>query len=501
MGIVESQRASNRTIYAKVRLPAGVLAEHRDSAFKEHGWHWSKVGEGYIIAMPLYCARPVALSVARGEILNFSQRHFPLEVDDLRLFSPPSDSRLRAQVRRTAGGWVDLWPKRIRENKDLPIGAMHWEVAVPRSDAKSLGDRRSDHEMRARLAAGVSELPGEKFDLRKMAIYTSAEPARVVPELGAAPWKSLGFLALLVLFLLVILGGSSLVWSPVPLWTRLLGGGTAAGCLIVGGMWSTANRRSWLVRLGVIALLLVFGALLGVFGALLATKIKFVVVALPAALAVCGVYFGWVHLSALHRGVRVLWSIPVLSVTAAVSAVLGRSAVAIWLGALGVPSERIAVPGWFQFLAAAAVAISILGVAVVLGALCGWARYYGAGAGGLMAKAQAFLGVLLIALLWGLSTFAALGSLLGGVASGWESNLVDGRTPMFTSEFLYSGCLVEPDGVVEQVVVLEGSGAERWTMTVEEGEDGARTLGQATPVRSGDVDLVRTGSEDGRCKG
>lgn len=339
MGIVESQRASNRTIYAKVRLPVGVLDEHRDSAFKEHGWHWSDVGDGVLIAMPLYCARPVSLSVARGEILNFSQRHFPLEVDDLRLFSPPSDTRLRAQVRRVTGGWVDLWPTWIRSNPEVLVGAMHWEVAVPRSDAQSLAQRQNDHRTRARLAAGASELPGEKFTPRTMAIYTAAAPALVTPDLGAAPGKTLGYFALMVLFLLTILGGGGLAWSPIPLWARLAGGIAAAGCLIVAGLWATGDRRSWLVRIGVIAVMLVLGGALGAGGALLATKIEFVAVSLLIALAVCVVYFGWVHLAVLHRGVRVLWSIPVLSLIAAISAVLGRSAVAIWLGALGVPSE------------------------------------------------------------------------------------------------------------------------------------------------------------------
>lgn len=501
MGIVESQRASNRTIYAKVRLPVGVLDEHRDSAFKEHGWHWSEVGDGVLIAMPLYCARPVSLSVARGEILNFSQRHFPLEVDDLRLFSPPSDTRLRAQVRRTTGGWVDLWPRWIRRNSEIPVGAMHWEVAVPRSDAQSLEQRRSDHTTRARFAAGASGLPGEKFDPETMAIYTAASPARVTPDLSAAPGKSLGFFALIALFLLVILVGSSLAWTPVPLWARLIGGIAAAGCLGVGGLWVTGDRRSRLVRLGAIAVALVLGAALGAGGALLATQIEFVALSLAIALAVCVVYFGWVHLAVLHRGVRVLWSIPVLSLTAAISAVLGRSAVAIWLGALGIPSERVAVPGWFQFLAAAYVAGSIAGVIILLGAVCGWARYYGAGSGGLMVKAQAFLGVLLIALLWGLSTFAALVSLLGGLASGWEADLVDGRTPMFTAEFLYVGCVVEPDGVIEKAIVLEGTDGESWTMEIVGEEDGTHTLGPAAPAPSDDVEVVRAGGEDERCSG
>ncbi len=310
---METQRASNRTIYAKVRIPAGVLEEHRDSAFEEHGWHWSEVDDGVLIAMPLYCARPVSLSVARGEILNFSQRHFPLEVDDLRLFSPPSDTRLRAQVRRTTGGWVDLWPRWIRKNSEIPVGSMHWEVAVPRSEAQSLEQRRSDHTARAGLAAGASELPGEKFDPQSMAIYTPAAPARVTPDLGAAPGKTLGFFALMALFLFVILGGGSLVWSPVPLWARLVGGIAAAGCLIVGGLWATGDRRSWLVRIGVIAVMLVFGAVLGAGGALLATRIEFVATSLLIALAVCAVYFGWVHLAVLHRGVRVLWSIRLIA--------------------------------------------------------------------------------------------------------------------------------------------------------------------------------------------
>lgn len=499
---MESQRASNRTIYAKVRIPVGVLKEHRDSAFEEHGWHWSEVDDGVLIAMPLYCARPVSLSVARGEILNFSQRHFPLEVDDLRLFSPPSDTRLRAQIRRTTGGWVDLWPRWIRKNSEIPVGSMHWEVAVPRSEAQSLERRRSDHTARARLAAGASELPGEKFDPRTMAIYTPAAPAQVTPDLGAAPRKTLGFSTLMVLFLLIILVGSSLAWSSAPpWWLRLVGGIAAAVCLVVGGRWATGDRRSRLVRLGAIAVMLVFGAALGFGGALLAKQIEVVVVSLLIALVVCVVYFGWVHLAVLHRGVRVLWSIPVLSLTAAISAVLGRSAVAIWLGDLGVPSEGVAVPGWFQFLAAAAVAGSIAGVVILLGSLCGWARYYGAGSGGLMVKAQAFLGVLLIALLWGLSTFAALVSLLGGVASGWETDLVEGRTPLFTSEFLYVGCVVEHDGAAERLIVLEGVGGESWTMEIVEEEDESSALGPAAPAPSGDVEVVRAGGEDGRCGG
>ena len=127
------------------------------------------------------------------------------------------------------------------------------------------------------------------------------------------------------------------------------------------------------------------------------------------------------------------------------------------------------------------------------------ARYYGAGAGGLMVRAQAFLGVLLIALLWGVSTLGALVALLGGVATGWEKDLVEGRTPMFTSEFLYVGCVVEPDGVVESAVILEGTGGESWTMEVVGEDGGPRTLGPAEPVPSGDAEIVRAGGEDERC--
>jgi len=496
---VESQKASNRTIYAKVRLPAGILDAHRDRAFEEHGWHWTEADDGVLIAMPLYCARRASLSVARGEILNFSQRHFPLEVDDLRLFSPPSDTRLRVQIRRTAGGWVDLWPKWIRENSDILVGAMQWEVSVPRSEAQSLGQRRNDHNARASFAAGASQLPGEEFDQRTMALYTTAAPARVVPDLSAAPGRALGFFALVVLFLLAVVGGGSLAWSVAPLWARALGGGAAAVCVIFGGLWATGDRRSWLVRIGVVTVMLVFGAAVGAGGALLAAQIELVAVSLLAALAVCVLYFGWVHLIVLHHGARLLWSIPVLSLVAAISALLGRSAVAIWLGALGVPSEKIAVPGWFQFLVAGYVAGAIAGVIILLGALCGWARYYGVGAGGLMVKAQAFLGVLLIALLWGVSTLGALVALLGGVATGWEKDLVEGRTPMFTSEFLYVGCVVEPDGTAESAVILEGTGGENWTMEVVGKGDGPRTLGPAVPAPSGDTEIVRAGGEDERC--
>src|SRR5699024_4607801 len=166
---------------------------------------------------------------------------------------------------------------------------------------------------------------------------------------------------------------------------------------------------------------------------------ELVEVSLLAALAVCVLYFGWVHLIVLHHGARMLWSIPLLSLVAAISALLDRSAVAFWPGVLGVPSETVAAPVWFPLLFAAYVAGATAGVIILLGALCGWARYYGVGAGGLMVKAQAFLGVLRIALLWGVSTLGALVALLGGVATGWEKDLVEGRTPMFTSEFLYVG--------------------------------------------------------------
>lgn len=116
-----------------------------------------------------------------------------------------------------------------------------------------------------------------------------------------------------------------------------------------------------------------------------------------------------------------------------------------------------------------------------------------------MVRAEAFLGVLLIALLWGASTFAVLVTLLDGVASGWEADLVEGRTPLFTSEFLYVGCVVEPDGAAERIVVLEGAGGESWTMEVVGEEGGPRTLGPAAPAPSSDVEVIRDGGEDERC--
>ena len=70
---------------------------------------------------------------------------------------------------------------------------------------------------------------------------------------------------------------------------------------------------------------------------------------------------------------------------------------------------------------------------------------------------------------------------------------------MFTSEFLYVGCVVEPDGVVESAVILEGTGGESWTMEVVGEDGGPRTLGPAEPVPSGDAEIVRAGGEDERC--
>lgn len=483
-----------------MRLPEGVLVEHRNSAFAERGWHWSEVDDGLVIAMPIYCARRVSLSVARGEIQSFSQQHFPLVIDDLRLFSPPSDTRLRAQVRRTAGGWVDLWPEWFRKNSEVSVGAMQWEVAVARSEAPTVAQRRSDNGSRARLAAGASELPGEVFDPETMEIYTAAAPAKVTPELSVSPRKSLGFILITVVSLLAITGGSALAWSPVTLWARFLGGAVAAALVVVAGLWATGDRQFWWARAGVIAVMFVFGALVGAGAAMLSTHIDTVVKSFLIALVVCVVYFGWVHLVVLHRGIRGIWSIPLLSLIAAVSAVLGRSAVAVWLGDFGVPSENVAVPGWFHLLAAGYVGGALVGVVILLGSLCGWARYYGAGAGGLMTMAQAFLGVLLIALLWGLSTFTALALLLSDVIGGWEQDLVESKTPTVTAEFLYAGCVIRPDGAVERVAVLEGADGAGWTMEVTEGKGETPALGPAKPAPADGSEILRADGEDERCR-
>ncbi|MBP2410198.1 hypothetical protein [Brachybacterium fresconis] len=452
-----------------------------------------------MIAMPLYCARAAAISVARGEISAFAQRHFPLIVDELRLFVPAHDTRVRTVITRTSGGWVDLWPKWFRQNPDMKLEASQWEVSVERSDADSVADRRAAHEKQANQAAIASELPGTAFDAETMGVFTAAEPSKVVPEPSTAPWRSIGFMALVVVALLVAVGSGALPWLPVTTWVRWVGGGVAVLASVTAALWITGDRLSRWVRAFSVLIALFFCATLGFASSILVSQIASYWLTIPIAIAIIGIYFGWVHLYALHPGVRGLWSMPAISLLAAASAVIGQSSVALWLGSLGIPSAKVAVPGWFHLIVAVATAGVFVTVIVLVGSLCGWARYVGVGGGSLMERAQAFLGVLFVTLMWLLLTVATTLLTSSTAIGSWYAKLDEGGTPMLTAEFFYSGCIVDSGGDLERAVILEGVEGGAWKVAFSEGET-ETPVASATRIDAERFTVLRAGDADARCR-
>lgn len=470
---------SNRLVYAAVRVPVGIQAQHAQSAFAEKGWYTQPNGDGYVVSIPLYCAKVVALQEARSELASFSQRHAPLIVDELRVLEPVPDDRRQLYVARTAEGWVGLLPHRLRRSREAPPGLRNWVVAVERDRNQNLMRRRAVETKRAREVLRKSALPGQPYDPREMVIASSAEPQVTHPRPWIAPWPYLRSLWGIVLAILASLAGAVVAWSDMPAAARVVGGILAAVLSVIFVRWLTGDRLSTSVRIGSIVLGLLVTFILGFVLSDFPLGWPFVMSVGSAAGLLIVAAVGWAHLITRHPGVRGLFSIPLVTLLAAGAAAIAQFLIAVGANSLGLSSESITVPAWFRLLVALYVFLWFGAFVALIGGIVGWATYFGVSSGTTVTRTMMYLMGALLAGFVALSLFGISMVQAHSIATGWRSQLQNGQTPSVISDFVYRACVEPAPGLTDvegtavpehPVALVNGDAGTLWIWTMS-GED------------------------------
>lgn len=481
---MHKNRLSNHTVYARVRVIDGIMYEHIKNSFKDNRWIFEPVDVAentYIVAIPLYCAKVVALAEARSEIADFGKRNLPLITDELRLLAPPRDSRRRVAVARIAGGWLGFVPERIRRSREVPLGRLHWEVAVKREHENSPLRRRAREVLKARNTFLNSPLPGEKLNQNKMKLTTQSEPKTVHYDLWSEPFKLVKSLSSFMLAMLIILCGAVLPWLNVPVQLRIGGPLLALGLVVWVTLWATGDRLSPWVRgmmtLGVAAVVGILGFVISM-GIASADGVALTFPGAGMLVLIAGVlivvFSGWIHLAIRHPQVGVLWSLPFLTAIAAIAMAGAQFYIAMWVNNFGVPSGSLAIPAWFRVVVALYIVFWVSLAVVILGGLFGWCSYFGLSSGALFNRAVVQFLAVLVAVSWGLIAVGQAFSHTQNQVAEWRAMLADGETPVLTSEFLYRACFEAMSDETEMdssstapQVVIQGEGESLWSWDVE----------------------------------
>lgn len=423
----------------------------------------------------------------------------------MRLLKPPSDKRRFISVSRTAGNWVRLLPEKIRRSPEIPLSPVHWQVVIKRDHGDDLESRHDLQIQRAVTALEQSRLPGERYDSNTMQVATSPEPAKVVEDPWKKPWPSVGFIAVLVVVMTVIIVGATLPWLDVPGVWKIIGAIVALISAVWAGYWMTGTSLKRWPRFGAAALISVVGLLLGL---IIASIIKSpeappnIIAVLAIAVGVFFTFTGWVHLAIRHPGIRSLWSLPAITAGIAGAYAWARLLVSDGENLLGLPTESVANPGWFHVVITLYVIVFIGGTALLLGGFFGWCVYFGASAGTLLSRASTnFIGLIITILIIGLAASHIM--LKPSTTLGeWRSMLADKQTPTLSSDFLYRACLAPGDDTLpddvstdsKSVVVVEANDGGVWTWGIEEDVSDD----EMTRFEPGDLEItrIRDGEED-----
>ncbi|QOR69554.1 hypothetical protein IM660_12795 [Ruania alkalisoli] len=401
-------RRSNRVVYAKIRVPESTMIEHTDVALAERGWTFVSHNRERTVALPLYCARSAAMSVARSELDEFSAQRAPVIVDEIRLVEPGQDRRRRVAVAHTRRTWVNLIPRRWRESGDVAWDPAQWHVWVKRNDSDDAGNRRDVIDRRAHRSLAASELPGGPFDPAVMVTTTpQTEPRKVVRDPWEHPWRSIGFVLSFVTATLLIVAGFVLPWLDLAWWMKVPGVSIAAAGVVAMVLWTTWDRRSRLLRAGYalcwIAVAAVLGLCLDVLfteasrsdpGALDTNRWSILVRILPWLAAAIATVMGWVHLFRLNSRWTKLLSLPALAALAAIAAWVAELLIVDGMSVFGLTSADVGEPA-FRALATADTLMRLGALGAICGGVWGWLRYYGFDSGDRISLGRLMLTILL----------------------------------------------------------------------------------------------------------
>ncbi|MCG7311186.1 hypothetical protein [Brachybacterium sp. ACRRE] len=497
------QKVSNRVVFARVAVSSNLSEEYVEGLFDWRGWHhFAREDCDYILAIPVYSAKSAALSVARSELADFNRQELPLTVDELRLVEPLTDHRRIVSINRAKGGWGNLFPKKWRRSAEMSLQPLNWEIAVPRSVNPALLRRRAEERKAAQEQLKTAHLPGEEYDPVTMSISSRAEPVRTVENPWEEPKRYLGFILLVVLGALVSFGGSVLAWMPTELPFRIAGGLISTVIVAIFARWASGDRlnrglriagglAAWLIAA---AVGLPFRIFIEEFGDELVGALK-----VMAGTGACVVFLaGLVHLVAINPEVKKVWSLTTLTALVALVATGAQYYAAAWIGAFGVPSDDVAIPGWFRIYVAGYFLVWLTGGLVSLGGTFGWVRYFGVRGGGFFSESVLKVAAGFFAVLWILLALAAAIGSSQDLVADWGKELSGGETPPETAEFLYAACKYPADGSGEgeRIVVLQGKDGNAW---IVESKDSQVVSNNPEKIDFDKYAVLRSGGQDSMC--
>lgn len=480
--MVDQPLRTNRLVYAMVRVPESIPTEHAQSAFEARGWRATTIGQvhleegnflSYIVAIPLYCAKRVALSVARSEIQDFSQGNVPLDIDELKLVTRAPGRRRRVVVGRTSGSWIGLLSERLRTSSEFNLEPVYWELGVSRERVttsvpgegnvpssergairKGLVEKREVEEEKARRLLKESKLPGDPFDAATMKVTTRAEPKEVEEE-AWPPGEEISYFkraAAVVVGFLAAVVFSAACWFLVletDVWLGWVFPSAAVAVVlpVLGGLWMTGDRTPPIRLLGALGLTFAFLILGGLVWHAVGTLRQAAVTwwFMPVFVGVFLLIPGLVHLVVLHPRVRTWWSIPMLSLTAAAAAVVTQPYIAIWTSSWGLPSDALNIPSWFSLFVAAYLGFFLVMALVALAGLFGWASYFGLSSGPLVFKGFMYFVASLVVVLWVTTAIHVAMSHTNSVVQSWWERAQQHTTPALTGDFTYRACLQDEE--------------------------------------------------------
>lgn len=482
---------TNRTVEALVRPERSGEGELLLRMFNQRGWVASKVGrDQYRVAVPLYCARTVAVRACQQELGAFSRAMMPLIIDEVRLREVKAkETRRRARAVPRNLGWLDRAWFYLR-------GGEQWEVSLPRSTADTAQRRLADEEKRAEQCFGRSPLAGHPPE-RGVRPLLFTEPARVYPENMSAA-RMTGFVAGYIIGAVVWLASALAIGFPgLPVGWKILAGSLGASLSIWVALWATGSHIGrWQRRAAPVVAIVLFGLWAYALSrawipGVLDISEMWRSIGQAFGLLVGGLFLirGWTHLMILSPGARTLWSFPAFSSLIAASAAAGAFLLWSVLSALGVQRSDLAESATASALLALFVGALVAGGVVAVGALRGWANYFRLFATrGLEADFLKFIVGLFVAF----TVFIFLLGLGGRLTAAVGEQLNGGEGVIFDLGLADRRCasaLIERKGQVilgegEEVSVIRGSGGQvQWWMSSDMVEEG-QSHGEFVPVGS-----------------
>lgn len=444
-------RSTNRLVYAHLEMTEEALSrKYVEQMLDESDWYFERQQDrSYIVAIPLYCARIVALQEARDLIQDFSQRRVPMRIRELRLTKRVADKTKLVSVTRTSGNWVNLFCRKLRESPELILSPLHWQITIPRSKQGDLNTRNSQEISRTYKALRSSKLPGEIYNSKTMQIVTATEPKNVVTDPWEKPWRSILTMVLAVLLMAVILTGATIVWLDVKFLWKFVSFVVTTRILISSVLWVTGNRTNQWLRLGSILVVCVVVFFLGLVLSLTiqdlpSFSISYLFQAVGNAALIIFTFFGWVHLTNIYPKVRAVWAISVISLLVAGAYAGAKMLINNGESLVKIPPETAAIPSWIELVATLYIIAWVGGALLVLGSVFGWASYFGFASASLVLRTFGYLLALLLTAYFFLLASAIVLSKPENLLQEWTSSIEEGTTPNFSSEFFYRACLSTP---------------------------------------------------------